>query len=191
MTTVVFLLEEPSAKALLEGLLPRILPAHVEVTLLAFEGKQDLEKNIPMKLKAWRKPDTLFVVLRDQDSAPDCTKVKSHLVGLVRKSGKPALVRLACRTLEAWVAGDLDAVAKAFDAPGVAKHKTEKKFRNPDALGSAYDELRRLVPTYQKIDGARRVGLLLDPEANASASFKSLCTGLRQLVAACESDSHA
>lgn len=181
MRTLVFLLEEPSARELLKRVLPRLLPADVHVVFLMFQGKQDLERNISRKLRGWQRPSSTFVVVRDQDSTPDCRTVKARLVGLVEQSGKPALVRIACRTLEAWIAGDLDAVAKAFDAPNVASRQNKQKFRDPDSLGSAYQELRRLVPGYQKIDGAERVGSLLDPTTNASASFRSLCRGVRGL----------
>lgn len=182
MRTVAFLLEEPSAKALLEGLMPRLFP-QVHPEYLVFDGKQDLERNIPRKLRAWQRPETVFVVLRDQDSG-DCSTVKQRLVDRVEESGKSALVRVACRTLEAWVAGDLAAVAEAFEEPSIATRQNMRKFRDPDALGSAYDELRQLVPSYQKIDGARRVSSLLDPASNTSASFKALCSGLKSLLEA-------
>lgn len=184
MTTLVFLLEEPSAKALLQGFLPRLVPDHVDVLYLVFEGKQDLEKNIARKLRAWQKPDSTFVVLRDQDSAPDCKRVKARLLNLVQGSGKTALVRVACRTLEAWVAGDLSAVATAFEAPSVAREKNKAKFREPDALGNPFGELQSLVSTYQKIDGARRTGTLLHPASNNSASFKAFCSGVERLLMA-------
>ena len=170
-------------RELLKGILPRFLPDDVSVVYLVFEGKQDLEKNIERKIRGWRLPNSSFVIVRDQDSAPDCRDVKKKLVELAQTSGKPVLVRIACRTLEAWVAGDLDAVSRAFDDPKIARQKSSRKFRDPDALGSAYDDLRELVPTYQKVDGARRVGPLLDPKSNASSSFKALLTGVLTLVA--------
>ena len=46
MKTIVFFLEEPSAREMLEGVLPRILPEEVKVRYLVFQGKQDLEKNL-------------------------------------------------------------------------------------------------------------------------------------------------
>ncbi|MFC3564278.1 AAA family ATPase [Xanthomonas dyei] len=46
MRELVFLLEEPSARAMLESLLPRILSDDIKYRLIAFEGKQDLEKTI-------------------------------------------------------------------------------------------------------------------------------------------------
>ena len=114
--TLVVLLEEPSAKALLEGLLPRLIPADVDVVYLVFEGKQDLEKNVTHKLARWQRPDSAFVIMRDQDAGA-CENVKKQLRDRVVASGRTALIRIACRELEAWVAGDLEALAKAFDAP--------------------------------------------------------------------------
>jgi len=46
MTQLVFFLEEPSAKAMLEGLLPRLLPESVYCRYVVFEVKQDLEKQM-------------------------------------------------------------------------------------------------------------------------------------------------
>ena len=180
MSTLVCLLEEPSAKVLLEGVLPRLVPEGVLVRYLVFEGKQDLERNVTRKLRAWRLPETQFVVLRDQD-AGDCKIVKAKLAGLADSSGKPALVRVACHELEAWVAGDLNALAMAFLVPAVAKEANRAKFRDPDSLVRPVEEIRRLLPTYQKIDGARRMGPLLDPDSNNSVSFRAFCSGVRKL----------
>ncbi len=102
------------------------------------------------KLRGWRRPDTSFVVLRDQDAAL-CKDVKQRLVTLVESSGRTALVRVACRDLEAWVAGDLDAVAVAFHTPGIAREKNKARFRDPDSLVRPVEHLKRLVPDYQKI----------------------------------------
>ena len=44
MRELVFLLEEASAQAMLEGLLPKLLPDGMMVRYLVFEGKNDLEK---------------------------------------------------------------------------------------------------------------------------------------------------
>lgn len=179
---LVFFLEEPSAKALLEGLMPRLVAPELEVQYVVFEGKQDLEKNLARKLSGYLAPNARFVVLRDQDGA-DCRAVKARLVALVEKSGKSALVRVACRELESWVLGDLAALAEEFDEPRLASHASKAKFRAPDELGAPVQELRRLVPSYQKIDGARRMGRRLNPEANQSTSFRVFCRSLKQLVA--------
>ena len=59
MKTIVFFLEEPSAREMLAGVLPRMLPENINVRYIIFQGKQDLEKNLKSKLLGWRAPDCL------------------------------------------------------------------------------------------------------------------------------------
>lgn len=60
------------------------------------------------------KPDSVFLVMRDQDRA-DCRDVKARLQDLVRATGKQdkTLIRIACHELESFYLGDLEAVEKA------------------------------------------------------------------------------
>ena len=51
MKTLVFCLEEPSAKEMLKGVLPRILPDDVTARFIIFKGKQESKK--------YRTPDHL------------------------------------------------------------------------------------------------------------------------------------
>ncbi len=51
MSTLVCLLEEPSAREMLQGVLPRILPIGWDVRYTVFQGKQDMEKNLVIKLR--------------------------------------------------------------------------------------------------------------------------------------------
>lgn len=184
MRTLVFLLEEPSAKDLLQGLIPRIAPNNVHIQYLVFEGKQDLEKQLVRKLRSWLAPESLFVVLRDQDSA-ECRDVKRALLALVRESGRAdVLIRVACRELESWVLGDWHAVAKAYQQPRLRAQAQKAPYRNPDRLAHPVTELRKFLPDYQKRDGARRLGALLDPDRNQSPSFKAFCSGLQNLLRA-------
>ena len=76
---LVFFLEEPSAREMLKGLLPRVLPDVISFRYLVFEGKQDLEKNIVRRLRGWRAPNSVFIVLRDQD-AGDCSAIPSSFL---------------------------------------------------------------------------------------------------------------
>jgi len=179
---LVFLLEEPSARDLLTGLLPKLLPESVHVHYLVFDGKQDLERQLVRKLRGWRMPDSAFVVLRDQDAA-ECRVVRSTLAKLVQESKRtPSLVRVACRELESWIVGDWQAVAEAFERPNLAGLSVREQYREPDALVHPVETLRKHIPQYQKRDGARRVGGLLDPQRNQSRSFRVFCAGLRALV---------
>ena len=182
MKTLVFLLEERSAQALLEGLLPRILPPDVTPFYVVFEGKQDLEKQLEKRLRGWRRPDSIFLVLRDQDSG-DCHQIKQKLATICVNAGKPeAIVRIACRELESWYLGDLVAVEKALSIAGLSKHANAAKFRVPDRLGNPSEELRKLTRgRYEKIAGSRAIGPLLNLEKNLSRSFQVLLQALRRI----------
>lgn len=183
MKEIVFLLEEPSAQDLLEGLVPRLIPSDWTARFIPFQGKQDLEKRMSRFLLAWRNPNAKFVVMRDQDSG-DCRLVKADLLLRCANAGRPeALVRIACRELEAWVLGDLDAFAAEFNCAQASRSVKKAKFRDPDSIGNPVEELRRFVPAYQKRDGARRMGTLLSPPRNLSTSFRVFCDGLSRIVA--------
>lgn len=113
MSRLVFLLEERSMKTLLEGLLPRLVPG-LSFICVPHEGKQDLQKSIPRKLRAWREPGVRFVIVRDNDGG-DCCALKSSLSALCADAGRDdALVRIACQELEAWYLGEPSALAQAF-----------------------------------------------------------------------------
>ncbi|MBF0428475.1 MAG: DUF4276 family protein [Magnetococcales bacterium] len=183
MQLVIFL-EELSAKALLQELLPRLLPDHITLCFIVFEGKQDLEKQLSKKLKAWTVPDCRFIVLRDQD-AGNCLIIKERLLDLCREGGRnDVLVRIACRELESWFLGDLAAVATAMNASGAATQQNRRKYRNPDALGNPLQELSRLAPTYQKVAGSRALGkvMAVDPHHNLSHSFNVFLNGIRRIL---------
>jgi hypothetical protein len=183
MKTIVFFLEEPSVKEMLEGLLPRVLPPKAQVKYLIFRGKQDLEKNLVRKLRGWQLPESVFVIIRDQDSS-DCHVVKRRLFELCTQANKgDALIRVAFRELESFYLGDLVAVEKGFGLNGILAKQNKRKYRNPDNLGNPSEELVRLTKgEYQKISGSRAIGPLLDLANNRSHSFNILVTGLRRLA---------
>ena len=177
--TIIFLLEERSMKEVLDIILPKILPADVCFKTIPHSGKSDLQESIPRKLKAWRQPDVKFVIVQDQDSG-DCVKIKEFLKGLAEPSGREALIRIACRELEAWYLGDLNAVSLAYGRD-VRALAAKRKFRMPDQLGNPKEELRKLFPAHQQLDGARRIAVHMDVENNASVSFRQFVSGVRRL----------
>ncbi len=181
---LVVFLEEMSAKVLLEtGLLPQVIPDDIRVLCIPFEGKQDLEKRVLGKLRAWQNPNAAFVILRDQDSG-DCKLIKRELLDKCKKAGKPYfLVRIACHELESWYLGDLQAVASGLDVKNLSKQQNNKKFRNPDALGNAKEELEKITnKKYQKIGGARAIGPYMDINKNRSHSFNIFIAGVKRLL---------
>lgn len=178
MSHLVFLLEEPSAKDALQAWVPTWLPAHVTPHYLVFQGKQDLEKRMVLRMRHWLLPNSRFIVLRDQDSG-DCRKVKASLVERCHVAGRPdAVVRIACRELESFFVGDWQAVSQAFCRPELARLSGKAAYRDPDTIGSPSQELARRLNGYQKRDGARRIAPLVDPERNRSRSFHALRTAV-------------
>lgn len=167
-------------KAFLEGLLPRLAPT-IRFVLVPHEGRHDLVKSFPRKIRAWKTPGVRFVVVHDQDSA-DCLELKKSLQAAVPPERRnDTSIRIACRELESWLLGDLDALAEAFNQPGIADLGVKRKFREPDKVGSPAEELSRLVPSYQKVRGARQMGQLVDPSRNTSHSFGIFLSTLHDL----------
>lgn len=186
MRELVFLLEEPSAKAMLESLLPRMLNGDTKVRCIPFEGKQDLEKQLMRRIRAYQNERARFIVLRDQDSHPQCEVVKNRLLALCAESGKATrcLVRIACRELESFYLGDLQAVEQALEMDGLVRHQPSRKFREPDGLGSPSRELKVLTGNrYEKVAGSRAIGRYLQLDNTRSASFRNLIAAIRRFEA--------
>lgn len=183
MKELVFLLEEPSARAMLESLLPRLLSEQIRYRLIPFEGKQDLEKQLARKVRGYQNDQARFIILRDLDSQPDCTVLEKHLLDLCSQSlrGEKCLVRLACKELESFYLADLQAVEQGLQIKGLAAQQNGKKFRAPDALGSPSAELKTLTKNkYQKVSGSREIGKYLDVNNTRSRSFYQLITAIRR-----------
>lgn len=183
MRELVFLLEEPSAKAMLESLLPRMLQEDIRFRCIPFEGKQDLEKQLTRRIRAYQNERARFIVLRDQDSHPDCTAVKQGLLDLCERSGKFArcLVRIACRELETFYLADLQAVEQALEIDGLTRHQNSRKFRSPDGLGSPSREFKTLTRNrYEKVAGSREIGKHLQLDNARSTSFRNLIAAIRR-----------
>lgn len=183
MSTLVFLLEEESAKNMLIPVVKRLVPEEIPVQYITFNGKQDLERQLVKKIRFWCDPDSRFIILRDKDSG-DCGVIKQRLLALAQESGKAdlCLVRIACHELESFFLGDLAAVAQGLNLPAVAAMQDKQKFRTPDALANAAEELKKLTNRkYSKLAGSRAIGphLKLDG-SNRSHSFGVLMEAIRR-----------
>lgn len=180
MSRVVFLLEERSMKILLEELLPRLVPG-MPFICIPHEGKQDLEKSIPRKLRAWREPGARFVVVRDNDGG-DCHLLKESLAEICIAAGRPdSVVRIACQELEAWYFGEPAAMAEAFGDPRLKYIGKKARYRDSDIIPKPSREIVGLVPEFQKISGARRIAPHLTREGNHSRSFQVTIEAIERL----------
>jgi hypothetical protein len=181
MSCLVFLLEEYSMKVFLDGLLPRLF-AGLRFRCVPHEGKQDLEKSIPRKLRAWREPGVYFCVIRDNDGG-DCQALKGRLLALCREAKRDdVLVRIACQELEAWYFGELDALAGVFQRDDLRVLSTRARFRDPDGIDQPARALAELVDEFQKVSGARRMAARLSRN-NRSRSYQVLIEGIERLEA--------
>ena len=187
MKELVFLVEGEAERCLLDALLPRVLPEGVGHRVVPFQGKQDMEKRMALRIRGYLNPQARFIILRDQDSHADCIALKRALqdrcVGTRREAH--CLVRIACTELESFYLADLAAVSKALDLPGLDRLQGERKFRDPDRLGSPSMELKALTKNrYEKREGSARIGQHLALDNTRSPSFRHLVAGIRRLVAA-------
>jgi len=184
---IIFLLEEPSMKSLLDGLLPHLFPGWQpgeHFLCVPHQGKSDLDRSVPIKLRAWQHPDDRFVIVRDNDNA-DCTDLKARFRALCRANRRPdTLVRLVCQELESWYLGDLQALAAAFGNPKLDSPANRKRFAAPDTWQKPSVEVQRMVPTFQKIGGARAMAGHLGNPTNRSPSFRVFVTGVAGIAMA-------
>lgn len=177
---IVFLLEEPSMKEVLNVLLPQILPHDVLFQLVPHQGKSDLRKSIPNKLRNWNEPDVKFVVLQDQDLS-DCRDLKQALKTLCDENRIGVQVCIACKELEAWYLGDLSAVERAYD---INLNKARTKFKIPDAVDSPKERLYELLrgKGHSQISGARRIAAHMNVSGNISESFNFFVSKVRKMA---------
>ncbi len=179
---LIFLLEEPSMKTVLEIILPQLIPEDICYICIAHQGKQDLAQSIPKKIQAFT--DTKFVIVHDQDSN-DCKKLKAELLQLCEISEKSKIIiRIICHELESWFLGDLTAIEKAYNLKpkSLSKKQNKNKFRNPDHLNSAKEELRKLVLEYYPQTHSKKIAPYLSLTNNTSRSFQVFLEGIRKFL---------
>lgn len=194
MDRIEFLVEEASMAELLRSILPRLLPAPWKLDVNYFirphEGKSDLKRSIPNKVKAYSKCpySTCFIVLQDQDSN-DCKKLKKELVDLCEQNKSNNinyLVRIVCHELEAWYIGDVNAIHSVFPRFRIDKYKNDRMFRSPDRCVNPKLRLKKIVGEYSQINVAREIGQYMDLNNNKSESFLQFMSGIQKILSSCQ-----
>jgi Domain of unknown function (DUF4276) len=179
---LVFLVEEPSMRPVIDVIANLIIPKEIQFRVITHQGKSDLQKSIPRKMRAWTNPETWFIILHDKDST-NCRNLKSKLLDLCPPGKRDrTLIRIVCTELESWFLGDLEAVGKAFPKSKALRLKAKSNFRDPDSITNAYEELSKLVPGYQKVGGAREISPHLSTEKNTSVSFRFFLSGVNRIL---------
>lgn len=186
---VEILVEEPSMENFLRVILPQLLPEKYAVDRNCFirphEGKSHLQKSIPKKVQSYRgytNASVKLILIHDQDSN-DCKSLKDSLTALVKEVDRqlPALVRIACRELENWYLGDLEAVEQVYPDSKASKLKEKARFRNCDHLNGS-EEMQRLSVNFTKSFASREIPKYMKLDTNRSVSFNHFIDGLRKFL---------
>lgn len=198
-----FLVEEPSAEVTLHNLVPKIMGREVSYNIHVFQGKPDLIKNLPNRLRGYRSwlPDNWRIVVLVDEDREGCLKLKEKLEKIAKNEGLitrsvampdgsfQVINRLAIEELEAWFFGDVTALRTAY--PRVPKGIDRRKhYRNPDAIeGGTWQALERVLKNagyywggLPKKEAARRISEYMDPNRNTSKSFQVFRDALLKLA---------
>jgi hypothetical protein len=198
------LVEELSMEAFMRGLLPRLLPAGQTFEVFPFQGKADMLAKLPARLRAystWLPSDWRIVVVVDRDD-DDCGKLKSKMETIAAQSrlitrkashdsNWQVATRIAIEELEAWYFADWDAVRAAFPRVSATLARTAP-YRDPDAIrGGTWEAFERVLQRcgyfkagLPKIEVARTLGALVDPDRAGSRSFRVFCEAMLDAPAA-------
>lgn len=178
--TLVILTEEPSMKEALKAVLKTL--GIDDYTIISHQGVSDLERSLPIKLKAWRDPNAKFLILRDNDMG-DCKARKRKLLQIILRTGKEDVskVRIVCQELEAWFVGDVN----ALESSGYFTKTIPTRLRrcDPDQREKPSRDLGGLRKGYGKVLGAKKIAPHLDVNNNRSASFNVTIAAIRELTA--------
>lgn len=188
---LIFFVEELSMEMFLRAVLPKLLPRNAHYDIYAFQGKPDLLKKLPDRLRGLGRalaPGSRIIVLTDQDN-DDCQQLKRKLNQTALRAGLrvggrnvttwQVINRIVVRELESWYFGDWDAVRSAF--PRVSANvPRQQPYRDPDNIaGGTWEALERLLKRggyyrtgIAKVELARKIGSQFDPNRCTSPSFR-------------------
>jgi len=197
------LVEEPSAEAALQKILPRVLHAHITFAVHPFRGKPNLMKKLPAPLRAYRAwiPESWRIVVLVDADEDDCHEIKVKLENaaiqarLITKSSVRSgcrfqvLNRLAIEELEAWFFGDIEALHSAYRR--ISPHLGNRTaYRDPDAIiGGTWEALERELRRVgyfpgglNKINAATEISRFMVPKRNRPRSFQVFRQGLIEMI---------
>ncbi len=196
-----FLLEELSAQAALDILLPKLLPADTTWKCYPHRGKTDLFQRLPGRLKTYARLfphqlDLRVVILMDADA--DCRRRKAEMEQVVADANlltkttagpnQPfrIITRLAVAELEAWFLGDRLAIQAAY--PRVHAQHFKGLPQDPDVIADTWETLWRVLQEGKyymagkaKVEWAETITPHLEPTRNTSASFQYFCQSMTLL----------
>lgn len=196
-----FLVEEASMEAFLQALLPRFLPQSCQYAVHPFNGKPDLLRKLPQRLRGYRSilgSDCRIVVVLDRDQ-DDCRELKSRLERMALKAGLKTrstaqkgcwqvVNRLAIEELEAWYFGDWATVCAVYQevSPNIPR---KKGLRKPDEIKGTWEAFEKVLQQHgyypaglNKIEAAQKIGAQIQPSRCRSRSFQVFWTAVLEAV---------
>ena len=191
VTTIDFIVEEPSMEAFLRAVLPKLL-RNQHFNIYPFQDKGQLLTRLPSRLQgyaSWLPEDHRIVVLVDRDDDA-CDQLKIQLeqmaqdAGLFTRSRRnnnqfTVVNRIAVEELEAWYFGDWEAVHAA--SPRIPMTIPQQaSYRDPDAIrGGTWERFQQVMQRagyfksgLRKIEAAQSIGNFIDPNRNRLHSFQ-------------------
>jgi hypothetical protein len=189
MITLHVFTEEVSSKNVFDVILPKILSENVSFRIYPHQGKQDLEKALRTSLPSISKlPGSKILITRDQDNA-NCRDVKDRIQEIIGENCHcEYLIRIACKELEAWFLGDLEALKKAYPRFKPEQYQSKADFRNVDKITDPDKYLLRIIPEFNykeslpKLVISETIAPFLDLKKNNSSSFKNTISAIKKLV---------
>lgn len=166
--------------AVLRELVRRHFPAKVENVdwkIVTYSGKCDLEKRFWVTMRGWDWGNPFFVVLRDNDGG-ECLLLKERLAQAAVSTGKPFKIRIVYQELESWFLADCEAVCAAYPRSKISN--LTAKYRDPDRLTNASDELLGATGDRKKVARAKAIAQYFEPARNLSHSFQVFFHTLQQ-----------
>ncbi len=194
------LVEEQSMEETLKILLPRMLPAETTYRILNFQGKHNLLRQLPARMRgyaSWLPAEYRILVLVDEDRQ-NCLELKRQMEDAARQAGLSTktsaggarfqvLNRVVVEELEAWFLGDVEALRQAYPR---LPESISARFAEPDAVvGGTWEELEKTLRRhgyfkggYLKVKAARTIAPHMDPARNRSKSFQVFRDGLQAMT---------
>ncbi len=185
-------------KSVLTVLLPKILGEDNTYKFHPHQGKKDLLKKLPQRLRAYRKwiPDHYRIVVLVDNDRDDCRKLKRRLETIAGDAGFltktkagnqcvfQVLNRILVKELEAWFFGDPEALVDAYPKLS-AKAFRKKRFDDPDAISDTWEALEKILQRagyysggLPKVETANKISMFMNPDRNRSRSFNVFIEGL-------------
>ncbi|MBM2815206.1 MAG: uncharacterized protein HW421_1968 [Ignavibacteria bacterium] len=191
------LVEELSARKVLDNLLPRLIINEHTYRIITYQGKPDMLKKLPGTLRGysnWISNDMRIIILIDLDN-DNCIELKQRLednaikANLSTKSQNSSqshfqvMNRIAIEEIEAWFLGDAEAIRTAY--PRVSYYERKEKYRNPDTISGAWETLERILQNagyflsgLRKVEVADNISQNMQPLKNRSKSFLTFWDGI-------------